>query len=559
MIERPPIEIPELSIYEVLKSTSEQYPQKIAYEYLGQKVSYKALIESVDDFSLRLRALGLDQGDKVIICLPNCPQAVITFYAASRLGAVAVMVHPLSSSNEVEFYVRDSGAKIAVTMSMFADKFPPINDVFNTLIISSAVSTQPFIRRCIAKTLSKQARLAKIERNDYVLWKTVMRMDISKVDRSMPKVGIDDDAAILYTGGTTGKNKGTVHSSRTFNVTAFGMIDLSGIYGLGENMLAEMPMFHGFGLCTCFHLPFCIGLKCIIMPDFTLDSICRTIVKKRINFIAGVPSLFEKIITNKHLQNADLSCLQGLFCGGDSMTVEAKARVDAFLKEHNCPTVIRIGYGCTECLTATCISPKGEERPGSIGVPIPGHKFMIAREDSDEECPDGEDGEICICGAAVMSRYLNNEEETAGVLRKHSDGNIWLHTGDVGCINDGFIYFKNRIKRIIITSGYNVYPSQIEGLLSTHPLVESSCIIGVPDNSRGMRVKAYIVLKEGNTPTDEVKESISNFVKSKVSSYAKPREYEYVTELPLTKLRKVDYRELEKRSQNSVTSSPSSE
>ena len=548
MISSPGIPVPELSLYDVLKKTAEEHPDNIAYEFLGYKADYRRFLSQVDDLSLRLRKLGVKKGDRTIICLPNCPQAFISFYALSRLGAVAVMVHPLSSSNEIEFYIMDSESKVCITMDMFADKFPKVGtEGLETLIVTSVTDMFSPLKRTLARILVKDARPHKYDDRDTMSWRKLVRMDVSKVDKDMPDVGPDEPASILYTGGTTGKNKGAVHSSRTFNVTSMGMIELSGILGEGDTMLTQMPMFHGFGLCTCVHLPVCIGLRCIIMPTFTLDSLCKTIVDEKVNFIAGVPSMYEKMVGNKYLEKEDLSFIRGIFCGGDCMSVEAKARFDDFIAAHGCKTKIRIGFGCTECLTATAITPKEEERPGSVGVPIPGMMYKIVEQDSIDEIADGEYGEMCISGPALMMEYFNNSEETEKVLRRHSDGRIWLHTGDLGYIDDGFIYFTNRIKRIIITSGYNVYPSQIEEVLSRHPLVESSCVIGVPDRLRGSKVKAFVVLKNGVERSEETEKSISSFVKKNVSAYAKPREYEFVDSLPMTKLRKVDYRCLERQ------------
>ncbi len=548
MISSPGIPVPELSLYDVLKKTAEEHPNNIAYEFLGYKADYRRFLSQVDDLSLRLRKLGVKKGDRTIICLPNCPQAFISFYALSRLGAVAVMVHPLSSSNEIEFYIMDSESKVCITMDMFADKFPKVGtEGMETLIVTSVTDMFSPLKRTLARILVKDARPHKYDDRDTMSWRKLVRMDVSKVDKDMPNVGPDEPASILYTGGTTGKNKGAVHSSRTFNVTSMGMIELSGILGEGDTMLTQMPMFHGFGLCTCVHLPVCIGLRCIIMPTFTLDSLCETIVDEKVNFIAGVPSMYEKMVGNKYLEEKDLSFIRGIFCGGDCMSVEAKARFDDFIAAHGCKTKIRIGFGCTECLTATAITPKEEERPGSVGVPIPGMMYKIVEQDSIDEIADGEYGEMCISGPALMMEYFNNSEETEKVLRRHSDGRIWLHTGDLGYIDDGFIYFTNRIKRIIITSGYNVYPSQIEEVLSRHPLVESSCVIGIPDRLRGSKVKAFIVLKDGVERSEETEKSISSFVKKNVSAYAKPREYEFVDSLPMTKLHKVDYRCLERQ------------
>ncbi len=548
MIESPAIDIPEMSVYDVLRNTAKDHPKNIAYQYLGHKESYSSFLKQVDDLSLRFRKMGICEGDKVVICLPNCPQALVSFYALNRIGAVSVMVHPLSSSNEVEYFIRDSGSKMAITLGKFVENFPKIGTVegFQTIIVTSPVDMMPKFTGKLAQLLYKDARMPSGNLGfGMIRWSKMMKDKIDYVPKDVPVVDVDTPASILYTGGTTGKNKGAVHSSRSFNTTSIGMIELSGVRGEGTKMLTEMPMFHGFGLCTCVHLPVCLGLTCILVPTFTLDSLCKTIIKEKVSFMAGVPTLYEKMIDNKYLANADLSFLKGIFCGGDSMPVEAKARVDQFLAEHGCQTKVRIGYGCTECLTATAITPKWEERPGSVGVPIPGYRYAMIDPDTGEEVPDGEDGEICMYGGSIMQGYYGHKEETDAVLKVHSDGNTWLHTGDLGCIEDGFIFFKNRIKRIIITSGYNVYPSQIEEILSHHPLVDSSCVIGVPDINRGSRVKAVIVLKKGVEKTPETLKSISSYVKGNISSYAKPRQYDFVDALPRTKLGKVDYRKLE--------------
>jgi long-chain acyl-CoA synthetase len=548
MITSEPIDVPNLSAYDILKDTSGKYPNNIAYEYFGYKVNYQKFLKQVDDLSLRLRKMGVYQGDRVIVCLPNCPQSLVAFYALSRLGAIAVMVHPLSSKNEIEYYIKDSQSKMAITLGLFANNFPKIGSFegFQTLIVTSPVDMLPYVSARVAELVNKDARMPKGHLGfGTIRWAKMMKDDISHVPTEMPQVSADEPVSILYTGGTTGVNKGAVHSSRSFNSTAWGMIELSGVLGEGTTMLAEMPMFHGFGLCTCVHLPICIGLKIVLMPTFTLDSLCKTIVKKKINYMAGVPTMYEKMIDNKYLVNANLSFLKGMYCGGDSMSIESKARVDEFLMKHGSERRVKIGFGCTECLAATAITPKFDERPGSIGVPIPGFSYQITKIGTTEEAPDGEDGEICIYGPSLMDCYYGRPEETAEVLVKHDDGKTWLHTGDVGYIDDGFIYFKNRIKRIIITSGYNVYPSQIEGILSRHPAVDISCVVGVPDEKRGSRVKAYVVLRDGVPKDDATLESIKSFVKENIAAYAKPREYVFVDSLPRTKLKKVDYRKLE--------------
>ncbi len=492
--------------------------------------------------------MGIYSGDRVAICLPNCPQALVMFYALNRIGAISVMIHPLSSKNEIEFFIKDSGAKMAVTLGKFSDNFPKIGTIkgFQTLIITSPVEMMPKAVGALAQIIYKDARMPKGNLGfGMIRWKKMMKDRIDYVVKDLPEVDVDDPVAILYTGGTTGTNKGAVHTSRSFNASSAGMIELSGVLGEGSTMLAEMPMFHGFGLCTCIHLPITIGLTVVLVPTFTIDSLCKTIVNKKINYLAGVPTLFEKFVGNRYLRNSDLSFLKGIFCGGDSISVESKARVDGFFRDHGCQTNIRVGFGCTECLTATALTPKSEERPGSVGIPVPGFSYKIVDIGTIDEVEDGKDGEICLTGPSVMSGYYRNPKDTDEVLKRHSDGRVWLHTGDVGVIDDGFIYFKNRIKRIIVTSGYNVFPSQIEEILACHPFVDSSCVIGIPDPMRGMQVKAYIVLKSGLYLNQEIQKSIQSYVRENINSYAKPRVYEFVDSLPKTKLGKVDYRKLE--------------
>jgi len=455
--------VPKESLYNVLKCTASKHPDNIAYEYLGKECTYREFIGQVDDFSRRLRDKKIDFGDSIVICLPNCPQAIIAFYAASRLGAVAVMVHPMSSKTDILYSIKDSKAKLAIGINKFYSNFPKTDqaDCLETVIITTPADCMSLMKRAGAKLLSKDCHMPDISGDPgAVTWSKFMSGRPNASDSDLPEVSEDDPAAILYTGGTTGVNKGAIISSRSFNRTAEGMILLSGIFGEGSTMLAELPMFHGFGLCTCVHLPVCAGLKCLLMPTFTMESLAKTIVERKVNFIAGVPTLYEKLIEEKSLANADLSHIKGLFCGGDTMSAESKLKVDAFLKSHKCDAGLRIGFGCTECLTATAIMPKGMDVAGSVGVAIPGHEYSIRDPETGALMPVGESGEICITGPALMEGYLNNDEETRNVLRMHDDGKIWLHTGDLGRMDDdGFIYFIQRIKRIIITSGYNVFPS----------------------------------------------------------------------------------------------------
>jgi long-chain acyl-CoA synthetase len=277
----------------------------------------------------------------------------------------------------------------------------------------------------------------------------------------------------------------------------------------------------------------------------TYAKLLRT---KKPNFIPGVPTLFEALLRTEGLEKLDMSFLMGVFSGGDSLSVELKRKVDAFLKAHHAKVQIREGYGTTECVTASCLTPFAYAREGSIGIPFPDTYYKIVKPDTTESC-DGE-GEICLSGPTVMLGYLDNPEETAMALRRHADGRIWLHTGDLGTMDDdGFVYFKQRMKRMIISSGYNVYPSQLENIIDGHEAVLLSCVIGVKDPYKMQRIKAYVVLRPEYRPSEEMKAELMGYCRERIARYALPSEIVFREELPKTLVGKVAYRVLEEENQ----------
>jgi long-chain acyl-CoA synthetase len=262
--------------------------------------------------------------------------------------------------------------------------------------------------------------------------------------------------------------------------------------------------------------------------------------------MAGVPTLYEAILRSPASRDLDMSCFKGIFSGGDSLSVELKKRFDKFLREHGGTIEIREGYGTTECVTASCVTPENESREGSIGVPLPDMYYKIVRVGTEEQIEYGEEGEICIAGPTVMMEYVNQPEETAATLKVHADGMTWVHTGDLGFMDeDGFIYFRQRIKRMIVTSGYNVYPSQLENILDANEYVHMSCVIGVPDPLKVQKVKAFVMLKPGVIPSDMVKNAIYEYCTKHIAKYAMPYDIEFRTILPKTLVGKVAYRQLE--------------
>ena len=378
-------------------------------------------------------------------------------------------------------------------------------------------------------------------------WKAFLKKGASLSGEYICEKKADDVAVLLFSGGTTGKTKGIELTNLNFNALAYQTAEMAHKPVCHTRMLAAMPIFHGFVLGVCIHTMLAVGGTSILVPRFNVKEYANLIRTTKPNYIAGVPTLFEAITRNPYLDGVNLSFLYGVFSGGDSLPVELKKRFDAFLTSHGATIHIREGYGTTECVTASCLTPYHKEKEGSIGLPYPDTYYKICRPDSTEEVPFGTEGEICLSGPSVMKGYLNNAEETAHTLRRHEDGRIWLHTGDLGTMDDeGFIYFRQRIKRMIVTSGYNVYPSQIENILDAHEAVRMSCVIGVRDPYKMQKVKAFVVLKDGYTPSDALKENLFEHCRRHIAKYALPYDIEFRDSLPQTLVGKIAYTTLEK-------------
>ncbi len=539
----------EGSMWEAVRNIAHRYPNYIAFDFMGSTTTYAKFEQEVYVCAKALRAIGVKPGDKVTICMPNCPQTVIMFYAVNLMGGIANMIHPLSSENEIEFFINHSKSVCALTMDMFYAKFEAIRKnlkTLNTLVIARIPDALSVPMKA-GYALTQGKKVAKIPADAPILrWNDFIKKGKAYIGEYMATVKREDPAVILYSGGTTGTTKGILLSNLNFNALKEQIIATNPIFKPGDKMLCVMPMFHGFGLGVTIHSMLANGGRCILVPRFTAETYAKDIVKHRCNFIAGVPTLYEALLRQPRMEGADLSCLKGVFSGGDSLSVELKKRFDAFLAEHNASIQVREGYGTTECVTASCLTPLHLQKEGSIGQPFPDTYYKIVDVGTNIEVPYGTEGEICISGPSVMLGYLDQPEETANTLRVHGDGRVWLHTGDLGTMDeDGFIYFRQRLKRMIVTSGYNVYPSQIENILDGFESVQMSCVIGVPDPYKVQKVKAFVMLKAGYEPNEETKQNILAYCKKNIAKYAMPYDIEFRESLPKTLVGKVAYRVLE--------------
>ena len=537
------------SMYDKVAQIAVNYPNYIAYDFMGGKVKYKDFIKKVDECARALAAIGVKEGERVTICMPNAPQAVIMFYAINKIGAIANMVHPLSSEKEIEFYLKESASVVCITLDQFYGKFEDIrgNVPLRSLIITSIKDVLSPIKKK-GYYLAAGRKIKKVPANaEIVWWEKFLKGGADYHGPFHVVREADDPAVILYSGGTTGTTKGILLSNLNFNALSQQIIATNPMFKPGDKMLAVMPIFHGFGLGVCIHSMLANGGRCLLIPRFNPQSYAKLLKKHKPNFIAGVPTLYEALLRIKSINGVDLSCLKGVFSGGDSLSIELKKRFDTFLKEHNATIPVREGYGTTECVTASCLTPSHWAKEGSIGLPFPDTFYKIVKPGTEEEVPYDVEGEICLAGPTVMMEYINNPEETANTLRRHADGLTWVHTGDLGMMDeDGFIYFRQRIKRMIVTSGYNVYPSQIENVLDAHEYVHMSCVIGVPDALKMQKVVAFVVLKPGiKVSEEEARESIMEHCRKYVAKYAMPADIQFREDMPKTLVGKVAYRMLE--------------
>lgn len=546
------------SLIKKVEDIAKEFPNNIAYEFMGSKCTYTKFIENVHLVAKSLIALGVKENDIVCVSMPNTPQAITFIYALNKIGATANMIHPLSSEGEMEGFLNKVNAKVLLMMDQFYPTVRKIrsNTPLETVIIASIKDALPMIKK-LPYSLTIGRKIPKISKDEkgVLLWNDLLKMGDGV---TLPTIDEDKErtALILHSGGTTGKIKGVMLSNKSVNASAMQMKKAHPPICAEDRMLTVMPIFHGNGLVIGVHAMLITGARCILIPRFTPESYAKDLLKYKCNYMSGVPALFERLMSQDCMQKADLSFLKGVFSGADSLSVELEKKINEFLKSHNAKVLVRQGYGMTEGVVASSLTPLEGGKLGSIGVALPDVDMKIVEPGTSKELPTGEVGEIVFSSVTNMQGYYNDSEETNITLKLHEDGKYWVHSGDLGSVDeDGFFYFKGRIKRMIITNGYNVFPMELENALEGHELIDRACVVGIPDEVRGEKVKAFLVLKEKTENKEDVINTIKEYLKTKIAKYALPRDYEIIDELPKTKIGKVDYhklieRELEKSKNN---------
>jgi long-chain acyl-CoA synthetase len=548
------LEYPSVTVDAAVAATARRFPDALAFDFLGTTATYRELEASIERCAGGLASHGLRAGDRITISTPTCPQGVIAFYAASRIGAIPSMIHPLSTEPEIEAYLRLSNSRFALTLDAFYGRFADMRDrtPLETLVLARIPDYLPLLKR-IGFWLTRGRKVPRVPSSAPVVWwSDLLRAGGSPLEPS--GAAPDDLAAILYSGGTTGTPKGIMLSHANF--VREGMQAAAWV-GLTERdvVLAVLPIFHGFGLGVLVNASLMAGATVVMVPIFNPATVAKLMRTKRPTLMAGVPTLYEALTRDPALGTSDLSSLRAAFSGADTLPRPVKERFEALVADRGGRARLLEGYGLTETVTAVMCMPLDEYREGSIGVPFPDSLAAICTPGTSEELPAGDEGEICISGPAVMIGYLDNPEATAEALRVHRDGRVWLHTGDIGHRDeDGFFYFRARLKRMIKSSGFNVYPTEVEAVLERHPAVAAACVIGVPDAAQGQRVKAFVAPVEPARADDSLAAELIEHCRRELIRWSCPREVEFREALPVTKVGKIDYVALEREEASRLSS-----
>ncbi len=530
------------SMYDAVSDIAIKYPNSPALEYFDREYSYKELIQNIDTIAVALKQINVVENECVTICMPNMPEAIFIIYAVNKIGAICNIIHPLSKGQDIKDAMEEVNSTVLFTTDV---TYPNVKDLgIKTIIACNVSNSMNTILRLLYNTKNK----ANMRYDDSVIdWKSFVKkgnlVENTHVNRSK-----NDPAVIIYSGGTTGKTKGIMLSNLCFNSISKQCEYVCEEAKPGYSILSALPIFHGFGLCVCIHVPLTIGLKCILIPKINMAKINKTIMKKKPNLLPVIPSMLNVIVKNKSLGPKSFESVKVILSGGDYLSAELRDKVEKYFRSCGSIAKIQVGYGLSEAtafISATCASVKERD---NIGIANPDNIIKIFEPYTDIEKKYDEVGEICVKGPSVMLGYVNDEEETEKVLFKHYDGEYWLHTGDLGYLGeDGVLHYSSRLKRMIISNGYNIYPLELEEIICKCKYVDSCVVVGEKHKIKQEVPKAVIVLKKEYELTNKIKDEIKKYCEQNIVKYAVPYEYEFRENLPITKIGKVNYRELQSK------------
>lgn len=540
-------EFPKDTIYNVVKNNSKEWIDSYALNYFGNKISFRKFFEEVDMAAAAMEALGVKCGDIVACNSATIPEMIILLYAANKIGAVLLAIDPRRTAAFTKQMVDESKAKVFFTIDLsypLTKKIIPDLDVAKTVIISPD-NYLPFMLKTLKKIKDKKIDIAYSD--SVVDWKTFLESGKGKSSKTV-KYGDNDVAAITFTGGTTGDPKGVMLTCDGFNSVYHSFRHCGVKYTTDDRFLNIIPAFSSYGVVASVHMPLALGLEVVIIPKFEVEKVGSYIKKYRPAHTLLVPAHYEMLMNSKEMKNEfDLSFFKTAGSGGDTMNVGLETKLNNFLKEHGCQFPLSQGYGMSEVSSAISCCCNGNFKSLSVGYPLLNSVVSIFKPDTTEELGFNQEGEICMTGSCLMAGYFNNVEETENVMRKHPDGKVWVHSGDLGYMDeDGYIFIKGRIKRMITRfDGHKIFPTTIEDAISKHPSVDSCAVIDVDDkdHAQGMLAMAIIQLSK-DADRNAVEKEINKIIEEELEERGRPSFIEYIEEMPHTSIGKIDYAKL---------------
>ncbi len=542
--------LPECTVYEYLYKNNKDYPSDIAINYLGRKISYRELFENIDKTAAAFLKAGVKAKEVVTVALPSIPEALYCVYALNRIGAVANMIHPLAGKEETLFYFNEVQSRIAV---IFSEAYAVIADDIGKSSVKKVIVVSPADSLPIPLKLAYRlkADVLHLDGRVFQSWKAFIREGGDTAVNAVKRKG-NELAIISHTGGTTGEPKGVMCTDRNINAMIVQISHVLSVTRQGRQ-LAVLPPFVNYSLVNAMLEPLALGNTTILIPNYKSSKLFDYIKKYRPNYISSIPLYWEALLDdNKSDHSIDFSFLKYPIYGGEAMDLRKEEAVNRLLHYYRVPNVLAKGLGMTELVSAATLTPSGHNIINSVGVPLPKMSCKITEIHTTRELSYHQEGEICFSGPTVMLGYYGNQQATDEIVKIHTDGQRWLHTGDLGYLDEnGVLYVTGRIKRIIMTKGEDqqvtkMFPDRIEKVLYTHPAVELCCVVGVSDPVRINYPKAYIVLKAGKDK-NTVKNEILEVCRKSLPGYMIPEAIEFLADLPRTTRGKIDYRAMEEK------------
>ena len=540
--------LPALSAFEYVCQRSKNHLNDTALEYYGRKFTYADLIVNVKKTAAALRGAGVKKGDIITVVSIMTPEIIALFYAADMMGATLNLVDPRYSVEGIREYIEEVDSHLLVCLNVVYERCRQAakrTNVEKVIVLSPADSLPPVMAVGYKLTTPDKNKYA----SNVIRWKQFIKGGEGQSTAAEP-YDPDHACVVVHTGGTTGSPKGVILTDDCFNGIALQFQAYPKLFHRGQKLMNVMPPFIAYGFACGIHLPLVLGFTVIIIPNLDPAKLGSLVLKHKPEHMFGVPTHYQQLASDPKLRDKDLSFIINYAAGGDSLSRGAEQTVNDFLAAHGARYPIAKGYGMTEVSSAATVAAGLDNKPGSVGIPMVNTVVAAFEPGTDQELPIGQRGELCISGPCLMKGYYNKPEETAILLRRHPDGRVWAHTGDMGYLDeDGFVYLDSRIKRMIIRhDGFKVFPSMIENVVSRHPAVHQCSVVGCADkdHTQGRLPFVYIVLKSDTTAKKkQVIRELERMCAEDLPEYVQPVAYKFISSMPMTPVGKVDYRQLE--------------